>query len=329
MAGAIRKPLLCSCAGTMEVDGKAIGKALGLGELPVYRQLCRADVGAYEAALAAGEPLLVACTQEAPLLSEIAGEAGADELPGFTNIRERAGWCDGGAATAKMAALLAEAAHEDRPARLKTIESDGLCLVYGAGQAAFDAARTLASRLSVTLVLSDAADVVLPQVMDMAVYQGCLARASGSLGAFEVVIDGYAPMVPSSRAEPAFLMPRDGATASCAVILDLSGGTPPLTGWQKRSGYLRADPRDPAAVARALFEASDLAGTFEKPIYVSYDPDICAHSRSTIVGCSNCIDNCPAGAIASAGDLVAIDDAICGGCGACASHCPTGAVSYD
>jgi ferredoxin len=329
MAGAIRKPLLCSCAGTMQVDGKAIGEALGLGELPVYRQLCRADVSAYEAALADGEPLVVGCTQEAPLFGEIAEEAGIEELPGFTNIRERAGWCDGGPATAKMAALIAETAHEDRPARLKTIESDGLCLVYGTGQAAFDAARSLGSRLSVTLVLSDAEDVVLPPVMDVAVYRGKLAQASGSLGAFEVVIDDYAPMLPSSRAEPSFLMPRDGAKSNCSVIVDLSGGTPPFAGWQKRSGYLRADPRDPAAVARVLFEASDLSGTFEKPIYVSYDPDICAHSRSTIIGCSNCLDHCPAGAISSAGDIVVFDDGICGGCGSCASHCPTGAVSYD
>jgi ferredoxin len=329
MAGAAKKPLLCNCAGTMKVDGKAIGEALGLGELPVYRQLCRADVSAYEAALADGEPIIVGCTQESPLFSELAEEAGGEALPGFTNIRERAGWHDGGAATAKMAALLAEAAHEDRPAHLKTIESDGLCLVYGDGQVAFDAARTLASRLSVTLVLRDASDVVLPSVMDMAVYQGRLAQASGSLGAFDVVIDDYSPMLPSSRAEPAFLMPRDGAKSRCSIIVDLSGGTPPFLGWQKRSGYLRADPRDPAAVARTIFEASDLSGSFEKPIYVSYDPDICAHSRSTIVGCSKCIDHCPAGAITSAGDYVAIDDGICGGCGACASHCPTGAVSYS
>jgi ferredoxin len=319
--------LLCNCAKTMEVDGAAIGAALACGAIQVHSQLCRSEVAAYQTALAEGD-MLVACTQEAPLFRELAEEAGSASELTFTNIRERAGWTEGGPATAKIAALLAAAMQPVKPAHLKTIESGGLCVVYGAGQQALDAARLLAARLAVTLVLTGAEDLLLPTLLDFAIYRGRLVQVSGSLGHFDIVLDGYAPILPSSRAAAEFLMPRDGARSRCSIIIDLSGEPAPLTGWAKRDGYLKADPDDPAAIARTLFEASDLVGTFEKPIYVTYDPDICAHGRSNIVGCSNCLDACPAGAITSQGDIVAVDSGICGGCGACASHCPTGAVSY-
>lgn len=312
----------------MEVDGDAIAAALGRAPIAVHGALCRGGIEAYRAALGESGELLVACTQEAPLFREVAAEAGADTSLAFTNIRERAGWCEGGPATAKMAALLADAMLPTKPARLRSVESDGVCLVYGGGQQALDAARVLAGRLSVTLVLTGADDILLPTVLDFAAHRGRLKGVTGSLGRFEVTLDGYAPMLPSSRAEPAFAIPRDGAKASCSIVVDLSGDPPPVTGWQKRDGYLAVDPGDPAAIARALFEASDLVGKFEKPIYVTYDKSICAHGRSKITGCSNCLDACPAGAITSEGDSVAIDGGICGGCGACASHCPTGAVSY-
>ena len=69
-----------------------------------------------------------------------------------------------------------------------------------------------------------------------------------------------------------------------------------------------------------------MIGDFEKPIYVDYDADLCAHSRNSLNGCSRCLDVCPAGAITAAGDTVAIDPAICGGCGYCGAVCPSGAA---
>ena len=77
-----------------------------------------------------------------------------------------------------------------------------------------------------------------------------------------------------------------------------------------------------------MLKVTDLVGEFEKPLYVSYDAGICAHARSQKVGCTNCLDNCPTGAITPDGDHVAIDAAMCGGCGNCSAVCPTGAVSY-
>jgi ferredoxin len=79
---------------------------------------------------------------------------------------------------------------------------------------------------------------------------------------------------------------------------------------------------------KAVLKARDLVGAFEKPRYITFSDDLCAHSRSRIVGCTRCLDLCPAGAIAPAGNHVAIDAHICAGCGQCAAVCPTGAASY-
>jgi ferredoxin len=107
----------------------------------------------------------------------------------------------------------------------------------------------------------------------------------------------------------------------------MSGG-PQLFADARREGYVRADPSQPAAVGRAMFQAVDFLGEFEKPLYVSYDGGLCAHARSQKVGCSKCLDHCPKGAIAPDGDGVAIDPALCGGCGSCSAVCPTGAAEY-
>jgi ferredoxin len=77
-----------------------------------------------------------------------------------------------------------------------------------------------------------------------------------------------------------------------------------------------------------LFEASHLVGTFDKPRFIDFTADLCAHSRSRITGCTRCLEVCPTGAIAPAGNHVAIDPYICAGCGSCAAACPTGAAAY-
>src|SRR5207253_9207230 len=69
-------------------------------------------------------------------------------------------------------------------------------------------------------------------------------------------------------------------------------------------------------------------GTFDKPKFTAFTEGLCAHSRSQIVGCTRCLELCPTGAIAPAGEHVAIDPYVCAGCGACAAACPTGAAAY-
>ena len=123
--------------------------------------------------------------------------------------------------------------------------------------------------------------------------QGTIKSAKGHLGAFELVVDDYAAPAPSSRGALAFGAPRDGAVSRCDLVLDLSGGAPLFTAADLRDGYLRADPGDPAAVLRAVLKARDLVGTFDKPRYITFTEDLCAHSRSRIVGCHRCLDLCP------------------------------------
>jgi ferredoxin len=160
------------------------------------------------------------------------------------------------------------------------------------------------------------------------VVTGVIRAAKGHLGAFEVTVDDYAAPAPSSREAFAFGTAKNGAVSRCDILIDLSGGPSLFPAADLRDGYLRADPGDPAAVLRTALKARDLTGTFDKPRYINFTEDLCAHSRSKIVGCRRCLDLCPAGAIAPAGDHVAIDAHICAGCGQCAAACPTGAAAY-
>ena len=327
--GDMPRILICNCEKTMTLDGDAIGQALGQDSLKVHTNLCRRDLQQFENEAAKDGEILVACTQEAPLFQEVMEEGSHPATARFVNIRERAGWLsDEKGADAKIAALIKEATLNAAPPRLRSITSDGLCLVYGKGQEALEAAKLLSPRLSVTLILEEAGDVVLPGMVDFAIHQGRLSSVSGALGGFDLVVDNYAPLLPSSRQAPEFVMAKDGAKSRCSLILDMSGNGPSVTGHGKRDGYCYVDPGDPAAVMRAVFDLSDMVGEFEKPIYVDYNAGICAHSRSVKTGCTKCLDVCPAGAIKSDEDHVAIDALICGGCGSCHSVCPTGAISY-
>jgi len=325
-----KRCLVCNCEKSMPLDQKKLSKAVGADVDNIFMSLCRAQLGSFEAALDSGDALTIACTQEAPLFSEVAEEAGHDAAIRFVNIRENAGWSkNADKAAPKIAALLKGAEFEPAPARLKSINSDGLCLVYGSGDQALEIAQLLNQRLSVSLLLSGNEDMVLPSVADIPVYRGNIAIAEGSFGAFSLTIDNYAPLRPSSRESMDFAVARNGAETHCSLILDLSGNTPLFTGHRHRDGYVRVDPGDPAAVLKAAFELNDMVGAYEKPIYVDYNAETCAHGRSQKTGCNKCLDVCPAGAISDAGDTIEIDSGICGGCGSCHAVCPTGSVSYQ
>jgi ferredoxin len=320
-----RTILLCSCDDTMSPDGERVTRACRGASVTTAHQLCRAELERFRAAAAQGGPITVACTQEAPLFAETA--PGADLV--FANIRETAGWsADAGAAGPKVAALIASAAEPMPATPLVSLESEGVVLIYGRDEKALEAAGLLKDRLDVTVLLTKPGDVAPPRVTDVPIVAGTIVAAKGYLGAFELTIDGYAAPLPSSRGRLAFGAARDGAVSRCDILLDLSGGAPLFPAADLRDGYLRADPGNDAAVLRAVMKAGDLVGTFDKPRYVTFTADLCAHSRSQIVGCRRCLDLCPTSAIAPAGDHVAIDAQVCAGCGSCAAACPTGAAAY-
>jgi len=318
--------LICSCDDTMPLDGAAVKRVCRGAKVLEGRQFCRAELERFRAAASDGAPLTIACTQEAPLFDEVAGDNAALR---FVNIREAAGWSkDGKAAGPKMAALVAAAAEPMPDIAYVPLTSDGITLIYGKDEQAIEAGRLLMDHLDITVLIKSRAEVAPQRVTDFPVVKGTIRQAKGTLGDFELTIDDYAASNPSSRAALDFARPRNDAVSRCDILIDLSGGTPLFPAADLREGYLRADPGDPAAVLRAVLKARDLTGTFDKPRYVTFTADLCAHSRSKLVGCRRCLDLCPTGAITPGGDHVVIDAAICAGCGQCAAACPTGAAAY-
>jgi len=328
MAG--EKILVCNCEQTMPLDSAGLTRACGASSPPhVHRHLCRSEIERFYAAFAGGGPVLVACTQEAPLFRELQEAQYPDAALSFVNIRERPVWsAAAGEATPKIAALLAEAAVEIPPVPALTMRSEGACIVYGHDETAVEAVRQLNGRLDVTLLLTGRDEVMPPRVREAPIYRGSIRSAQGHLGAFDLIVDDYAPASASSRGVLDFEVGRDGASLRFDLILDLSGGAPLFPGAERRDGYFRPDPGHPAAVQRALFDLNDMIGEFEKPRYVDFTAALCAHSRSRKTGCSKCLDVCPTSAIRPDGDHVAIDPYVCGGCGLCHSVCPTGAAAY-
>jgi ferredoxin len=311
----------------MHLDTAAVRRGCRNSEIATFSHLCRAELNQFRNAAKAEGSLTVGCTQEAPLFSDQGGER--SQPIDFVNLRETAGWStEGTQAGPKMAALLASAAEPTPDFPLVNMASEGVILIYGRDETAIEAGRLLADHLDVSVMITRPAQIAPPSTTSFPIVRGTIHSAKGHFGCFELKIDDYAAPRPSSREAFIFETPRDGATSRCDLVLDLSGGPPLFPAYDLRDGYLRADPRDPAAMLRAVLKARDLVGSFDKPKYINFTADLCAHSRSGLTGCHRCLDLCPTGAITPDGDHVRISAEICAGCGQCAAACPTGAASY-
>ena len=313
----------------MPLGAEAVRRSCRGALVTTAHRLCRSELERFQSMAKDPASLTVGCTQEAPVFSAAAAEAGRTAPVNFVNIRETAGWSyDAAAAGPKMAALLAAAAEPLPETPFVALKSDGVVLIYGRDEQAVEAGTLLKEHLDITVLIKPPAAVVPPRVREFPIAKGTVRSAKGYLGAFEITVDDFAQATPSSRGTLSFGPARDGAVSRCDVVLDLSGGNPLFPAADLRDGYLRADPGNRAAVLSAVLKARDLVGTFDKPRYITFSDHLCAHSRSQIVGCTRCLDLCPTGAIAPAGDHVAVDPNICAGCGQCAAACPTGAAAY-
>ncbi|WP_170788526.1 4Fe-4S binding protein [Ruegeria lacuscaerulensis] len=319
------KLLLCDCAGTQRVDAAKIASACDATCSKVHTALCTRELETAAKLMQDGD-VIVACGQEQEVFRNLAEELGV-EAPGFVDLRDRAGWSDEGAdAAPKMAALAAEALLPQPITPSVDVVSEGTCFIIGPGAVAFDLAERLSSTLAVTVLSTDDSE---PMSRAYDVVRGRVRSLTGALSGFSLRLDALQQLEPGGRGAFAWSEPRDGAGSSCDIVLDLTGDTPFVQAPAKREGYLRADPKDTVAVERLAFEAAQLVGTFEKPLYVRMEETLCAHSRAEQVGCSNCLDICPTGAITSAGEHVSIDPMICAGCGECAAVCPSTAITYE
>jgi ferredoxin len=323
-----RTILICSCEKSMPLDRMAIESAFKGAQVVHADHLCGSEVGLFREAAARGG-VTIACTAQRALFEDIAEDGQLPATLTFANVRETAGWStDGARAGPKMAALLAMASVPTAAPSAVTFKSEGITLIYGPAATALEIAVALKERLDITVLVSDAGDVAPPAVNEFPIRRGRIVALAGHLGAFELKIDGYASPAPSSRRAFVFGPAKNGAQSKADLVIDVSGGKALTTHGTTRAGYLRADPSDALAVQKLITNAADLDGTFDKPRYIDFDADLCAHSRSKKVGCTRCLDLCPVGAITPNGNVVAIDPHVCEGCGQCAAACPTGAAQY-
>ncbi|WP_404376041.1 4Fe-4S binding protein [Vreelandella aquamarina] len=220
-----------------------------------------------------------------------------------------------------------------------TYHSRGHALLLGSERDTRQAARTLQGRglASLTLVftapnaaeadgeindsdLFAATEMLTTQALTRA--QSEKLRISGYLGMFKAVLDGDEP-VDLARA----LIERE----SFDVVLDLNA-TPLLAVELLPPGYVAMQWQNNEQRSDTLDSFADLIGEFDKPRYFQVNNDLCAHSASGNVGCTRCLDVCPADAISSIQgrieSRIEIDPFLCQGVGSCTSACPTGAIEF-
>lgn len=323
--------LVCNCNRTMPLDSKELGVSL-------HHSLCRQEVGTFLKALEGSEPLVVACTQESVLFSQLAEQS---EKPlvaplRFVNIREVAGWTQEAKTSGpKIAALLALAdMPEAEPVPVVNYESQGRLLVVGPGSQAIPWAEKIAGSLDVSVLCTEPGD--LPLSRNYPIYTGALTKLEGYLGNFSVDWDLQNPIDPemctrcgacvevcpenaidlSFQIDLAKCKSHRACVNACASIgaiaferverkrhgeFDLVLDLrvePKMPMSQTPQGYF-APGKDPLEQALAVNRLLELVGEFEKPKYFIYNEKVCAHGRNGKVGCSACVDICSTGAITS------------------------------
>jgi ferredoxin len=225
----------------------------------------------------------------------------------------------GPAGKARAAALASLAEVEVTPTSLVTYQSQGRLAVIGSEAAALKAARVLTEQLPVTVLVPGVSRPDPGSAEGIVVVRGGTPEVAGRLGRFTINLG--TPEGTVALTEAAGL-----ASEYFDLVLDLS--EPPLIDYEVPPVGYYAPGTDPKALARALAELPEMSGEFEKPKYFNFKPELCAHSRSELPGCTRCIDACPTVAISSNGDVVAVDPYLCQGAGSCVAACPSGAMTY-
>ena len=263
----------------MVLDAAAVAAGVKDAQVKTCRHLCRSELSLFRDIAEDAAPLTVTCTQEAPLFEEIAEDEALPAALTFVNVRETAGWSNEGAqAGAKMAALIAAAAVAEPPPPAVALESEGVTLIYGRGQAALDAAERLKDRLDITVLLADAAGAMPLRRAGLSRAQGQDPQRSRATSAASRSPSTAMPSRPHRPAPPMRSdQPATGSSpnaTSFSIFRAAPRSSPARTCARAISG---CDPANAADVERALSRAADLAGTFDKPRYITFRADLCAH----------------------------------------------------
>jgi ferredoxin len=205
-------------------------------------------------------------------------------------------------------------------------QSRGHCLVIADLEHGLDVCEALQTAAKTLLVPDTAAEAIDKQATEsgLRVITARVIGLHGYLGAYDCRI--------GSDNEPGSLAKIAGVSLFGGFdhVLNLSSfgrdATPLISAEVPPFGYFA--PLDQNELDAAMQELAELEGEFEKPKYFEYNPDICAHSRSGIVACTNCLDVCGTGAITTAGEKISVEPYLCQGCGSCTSNCPSGAIRY-
>jgi len=193
-------------------------------------------------------------------------------------------------------------------------QSRGHCLIIGPMDLALEVAARLDTPAQTVLVPTPGKTDFNKQATEdgVIVVEADALLLKGYLGAFDCAIGDTES--PGSLAMVAGVSLLGGFD----LVLDL-GDLPMLRQEVLPFGYMATGSNE-ALIDAAVVELAELQGDFEKPKYFEYDSSICAHSRSSITACTNCIDVCGTGAITSDGDGVKIEPYLCQGCGSCATR---------
>jgi ferredoxin len=180
--------LICDCNQTMPLEPKTLGAALA-EPLPLHSTLCRREAPAFQRAIRSGDEVVVACTQERKLFTELAEQTeGATSPIRFVNIRETGGWSrDAKNASPKIAALLA-VAHLPEPDPVSTVSyaSQGRLLIVGPLDEAEKAAALVTDTLQVSIFSTGPGVTGGGQERRWPVMAGRITSLQGWLGAFSL-----------------------------------------------------------------------------------------------------------------------------------------------
>ena len=175
---------LCDCNRSFSLDAARLAPAA------CHHALCGGELPALEGALASGERVHVACTQETARFGELAEAQGAGERIRFFNLRESAGWsAEAAVATPKLAALIAAATTlaDPEPVAAVQMSAGRSLLIIGEAGAALGWAERLAGTFEpAVLITARTPDAELPAVNAYPVWSGRPVKLSGHLGAFEL-----------------------------------------------------------------------------------------------------------------------------------------------